>query len=160
MPDEPSRTPPPAKRIAEAIEIYLRHAYGDARPASAVKLLPEDGFDAQTYLSGDKVERAAGLSDGCHACVYRIRLGNVVYPHMKLKIAYVTGQEEWVFSVDSHDGMLRTPSGSGDSAGLGKVKEFNARLVEEIEAGWDQVGILTQKGLLRRRIEHQKRRGD
>jgi len=155
--DKPATLLPTSEEISEAIEVYMRQAYGENRPASALNRIPDKGFDVASYLAGDSVERSPCGDDGCNCGgSYLIRLGNAMYPHMKLKLAYVPGQVAWVFSVDSHDAMLQAPEGSPDASGLQELKDFNAQLAEKIEAQWEQAGLMTLKGLLRRRIQQQK----
>jgi len=156
---DPLKSPPPAGQIGQAIELYMRHAYGPDRPQRALKLLPPEGdFDPAAYLAGEKVERPANPPEPGHGEWFAIRLGNSMYPHMKLKVVYLPAKEAWLFNVDSHDTFVEAPRGSPDSAELVRLKEFNASVAEAVEADWDRAGLLTQKGLLRRTIQAKRQR--
>lgn len=150
---------PTACQIRRAIDIYLAKAYGDRWPGKPAELLPPEGFDPAEYLMSDATERIGHGRRLRQVRSFAIRLGNSVYPNMKLKISRPPQLGTHFFSVDCHDAMLGAPGGSSDAEGLQQLKSHNAELAVAIEAAWDAVGLPTQKGLLRQRIRQAKEKG-
>lgn len=156
---EPLDQPPPAEDIHRAIDLYLARAYSRPCPADVLDRLPPAGpFDPASYLAGEKVERRTGPPAPGQGEWFAIRLGNEIYPHMKLKIVFLPLQRLWLYSVDSHDTFLHAPDGSSDADGLTELKAHNAALAGDIETAWDRAGLLTAKGLLRLKIKQRKDR--
>jgi hypothetical protein len=81
---------------------------------------------------------------------YALRLGSVLYPHLKLQIVD-HDERDCVFSVDTHDGFSLGPS-HPDAARWSELQAANRRLKEEIERAWEEAGLLTFNGLLRREL--------
>lgn len=81
---------------------------------------------------------------------YSLRLGSVQHPHLKLQIVDHDGVE-CVFYVDTHDG-LSLDSSHPDAARWTEVQAANRHLKEEIERVWEEAGLLTFNGLLRREL--------
>jgi hypothetical protein len=81
---------------------------------------------------------------------YALRLGSALHPHAKLQIM---DHEEagCVFSVDTHDGFPIDPS-HPDAACWAEWQMANRRLKEQIERAWEEAGLLTFNGLLRREL--------
>jgi len=81
---------------------------------------------------------------------YVLRLGSARHPHLKLQI--VDHQDAGcVFSVDTHDGFS-LDSSHPDAARWLELQAANRRLKEEIERAWEEAGLLTFNGLLRREL--------
>lgn len=81
---------------------------------------------------------------------YALRLGSVLHPHFKLQIVD-HDEDGCVFSVDTHDGLSLDPS-HPDAARWAELQTANRRLKEEIERAWEDAGLLTFNGLLRREL--------
>jgi len=148
---------PTGEQIGQAVEEYISLAYGGDPPEKIKSLLPRDNCHPESYLMGDKVERdrpAAGIDE---VRSFTLRLGNPVYPNMKLRISRVPKGSSFVFSVDSHDAFLQAPPGSSDAELLRQVKDHNAGLARKIESAWDAAGLPTQKAYLRRKIRQARR---
>lgn len=146
---------PTAGQVRQAIEIYLALACPGPWPERVSERVPAEPLDPGEYLMSDAVERVDQDAAG-QPRMFAIRLGNSVYPHMKLRIARPSQTEGWVFAVDCHDAMLQSPDGPADEAALEQLKEHNAQLAKAIEAAWDAADLPTQKGLLRRKIRQAK----
>jgi len=77
---------------------------------------------------------------------YALRLGSVLHPHLKLQIVD-HDESECVFG----DGLSLDPS-HPDAACWAELQTANRRLKEEIERAWEEAGLLTFNGLLRREL--------
>jgi hypothetical protein len=153
----------------QAMELYLQFAYPQGLPpaveakAAIIRNLPrteEEGGAREMPL--DLLEREAANS----VASYALRLGQPMYPHMKLVMdpapetleAYC-GRVDYIFRVDSHDRHLHAPPGSPDAAWLTAVRLSNKDLGEKIETAWAAAGLPTFKEFLRRQLEARKQRG-
>lgn len=155
--------PSPAE-VRQAIEIYLRHAYEGAPPPEQVQpLLPPEGaeFSVADWLAGERVERQPATKDLAGLKTADIRLGNAVYPNMKLRLSRLPNEPGFVFAVDSHDAILQAPAGSPDAAMLEELKAHNANVNAAILQAWDEAGLPTERNYLRRKLkEAQARQAD
>jgi hypothetical protein len=82
---------------------------------------------------------------------FALRLGSVQHPHLKLQIVDHDDDAGCVFSVDTHDGFSLDPS-HPDAARWAELQAANRRLKEQIERAWEEAGLLTFNGLLRREL--------
>jgi hypothetical protein len=137
--------------LERACRIFLKHAYPDgldAIPPPKNRFLALDPAQpAQSALVPplcQPLRRRDGL------CGYTLRLGSTLYPHLKMQI--VDHRDSGcVFSVDTHDGFPCDPSGP-DAARWMELQTANRRLKEQIELAWEEAGLLTFNGLLRREL--------
>ncbi len=94
-----------------------------------------------------------------------LRLGCCHYPHLKLKVQHFTndegegeGEGVWLFSVDSHDSFSPTsvvpPRGHPDAEAWMAMQTANRVLKEKIEAAWEEAGLATFNGILRRQLQN------
>ncbi len=143
---------PDEQCLRGAIELYLERAYEVVPDAVRERFLPSPSLDPAKYLMEDFVERTpaeAGLEE---VRVFALRLGNAQYPNMKLRIARPPNDAIYLFSVDCHDGMLQVPETSPDFEPLEQLKKYNASLAGDIDAAWEESGLVTEKVYLRHRI--------
>jgi hypothetical protein len=80
---------------------------------------------------------------------YSLRLGNKLYPHMKLTIEAAPDESQFLFRADTHDGHVCPPSSSREYPQFQKLMEHNQNLAEAIDRAWAQDGIATFKTYLR-----------
>ena len=149
---------PSAEQIRKAIDIYLAEAYDSRIPERVTGLLPDDKFDPPGFLMSDRVERGEGEKTLSQVRSFALRLGNSIYPNMKLRISRPPRPGIYVFTVDSHDALLHAPEGSGDEKGLADLKRHNAQLAGAIESAWGAASLPTEKSLLREGIRRAKGR--
>jgi len=149
---------PTAWAIRRAIDIYLAEAYGSEWPETVEQRLPSAQFDVAEYLMSDKTERTPDVADLAAVRSFAIRLGNQLYPHMKLKLSRAPHDDGYLFGVDCHDAFLRASAGSVESRSLAQLKQRNATVAKAIETAWAAAGLATEKGYLRRKITEAKRR--
>jgi hypothetical protein len=152
--------------ICQACRIFLSHAYpgGDSTvpPRKRLVLEMQAGQEMVPYL-----QATAGLQESCQVVTAKdggirgllVRLGCCHYPHLKLRAQLIDceGQQEWLFSVDTHDGFSSThflpPPDHPDAAAWSEMQHANAALKQRIEAAWEQAGLTTFNALLRRELQ-------
>jgi hypothetical protein len=125
-PDGPGAIPPPKNRFL-ALDL--------AQPVESVLVPP---------LCQPLWRRDSGLRG------YTLRLGSALHPHLKMQIVD-HGDDGWVFSVDTHDGFP-CDSSCADAARWRELQTANRQLKERIERAWEEAGLLTFNGLLRREL--------
>ena len=89
---------------------------------------------------------------------YSLRLGNRMYPHMKLVIDRSPDGRGHLFRADTHDGHCRPAPGSRDYHVFSQLMEANRELAARIESAWDAQGIPTFKSYLRDDLARRKAR--
>ena len=125
-------TLPSKESINKAIDIYLSKAYRGPCPVNVLEKLPGDQYEPEVFLMGESVERSPDTSNLTGIRSFALRLGNDIYPHMKLRISRLPGEMVYVFSVDCHDSFLSAPAESPDAEELEELKNHNNRLSREI----------------------------
>ncbi|HMD53241.1 MAG TPA: hypothetical protein VKJ65_01665 [Phycisphaerae bacterium] len=148
---DPKHPPlPTAGELKRAIDIYIRLAYsGVAVPdfvTARMKPILAAPAEAPANPSWFEVAQKEDRS------VYRLRLGQKAYPHMKLTLEETPDAGSFLFSADAHDSHLYAPTGSPDEQGLMELRKNNAQLVTQIESAWTQENIPTFRGYLRRSL--------
>ena len=145
---------PTADEVQRAVAIFLARAFSGDAPASAEEFCPPADADMSQWLMSDIAERTP---DACapldEVRSFALRIGNEIYPNMKLRISRTPNGGEWVFHVDAHDAMLRAPAGSPDAAALEDLKAHNAAITRAIHADWEAAGLLTERRYLRNAID-------
>ena len=149
---------PSANEIASALRIYLSLAYDGKVPATVSERFcpPSEDAGVETWLMTCVAERTPPNGAFEDVRSFALRLGNAAYPHMKLRLSRAPGDDALIFSVDSHDAMLKAPDGSPDAAALEELKAFNADLGGRINSAWGAAGLLTEHENLRRKIRQAK----
>lgn len=131
--------------VRRAIAIYFAHAWPE-ESTTAPRVGPEvlDGCETLPELF-DRCETPRG-EDGPLAQRYTLRLGNYRYPFMKFVVQEYLVEEEFFFSVDTHDDLKVTPD-MPDYAGWCEIRTFNTHLKREIEAAWQAADLPTHEDL-------------
>jgi hypothetical protein len=152
-------TLPTRQQLHQAIETYLQQAYGGGEPPPQVlDRLPGPDQDLADWFASDAVERDPADADPDTVRSVAVRLGNAVYPHMKLRMSRPPNDALFLFSVDSHDAVLQAQPGTPDQAMLEELKQHNADLGSRITARWEALGLPTERNYLRHKIEQTRRR--
>ncbi len=147
------KTAPEIDELRRAISAYLEAAYGEDPPADLLeRFLPPPEGTAATWLMGEPVERDPPDVPFPQVRSFALRLGNPGYPHMKLRLTRTDDGAGYVFSVDSHDMILRAPPGSPDAAALDALKKENARIARQIVQRWHAEHVPTEHDRLREMI--------
>jgi hypothetical protein len=155
----------PAHILQQALDAYLRAAYPSGVPADLEKRLAEvRNLPPQGDVPPDLLEQSVPGSTLSLA----LRLGQPLYPHMKLVIdpcpraAARTAASstcrgyDFLLRVDAHDQHLHAPAGSPDADWLASIRQRNQELVEKIEAAWSAEGLPTFKDYLRFQLAARK----
>jgi hypothetical protein len=140
----PASTPEPSQ-VLKAVETYMSHAYGADVPTQVRSMLAilhswkGEFFRSPVIAADDKTPPRR----------YTIRLGNRVYPHMKLAIELAPDGNSFLFKADSHDRHICPPAGSAEYDAFMTLRKENARIGEAIDNAWEQEGVPTFKSFLR-----------
>jgi len=143
---------PSAENIRRAVELYLEHAFPVGAGAAAQKFIPPQGFDPSDWLMSGIIEREPADERFEEVHSFALRIGNMVYPHMKLRLTRPPNEQRYILLVDTHDAFLHADAGSSDAAGLEQLKEHNATVAAAINAAWDRAGLPTEHNYLRWKI--------
>ncbi len=127
--------------LKKAIEIYLPLAYGSGKIPDVVesRIAPILASADSEVIKPEWFEPAE--KDG--RAVYRLRLGQVAYPHMKLNVEEFPDGTGYLLLADAHDTHLMAPETSPDAKFLSELRKNNAALVEKIHAAWTQARLPT-----------------
>jgi hypothetical protein len=138
---------PTVPQVWSAVEAYLASAYGGAAPPSAVRdrlASLRAAADADIYDS-PVFER----DEARPPTRYSLRLGNKVYPHMKLVIERAPDGRGHLFRADTHDKHIRPTPSSREGRAFAELMAMNQKFAEAIEAEWANRGLATFKQFLR-----------
>jgi hypothetical protein len=152
-------------QIDKACRIFVSLAYPAGETTIPInkrhmlKLPP--GLSIVDHLNVDSTARGCCQllpSKAGPATVLLVRLGCCHYPNLKLKAQLVEDENgcEWLFTVDTHDAFSAScflpPEEHPEHAAWVALQTANATLKCKIEAAWDEAGLLTFNGLLRREL--------
>ncbi len=113
------------KKLVDAVNIYLKFAYPDGNLPENVKSIVD-----RIKQSREKYVFELPVFEKIDENLYALRLGNILYPHMKLVIK--KDGEELLFNVDTHDSPERIPPTLPGYERFKKVIEFNKKIKERI----------------------------
>jgi hypothetical protein len=155
----------PSQILRQALDLYLGLAYPNGVPSDVqTRLAPLRNLPADGAVPVDLLEQSVPNSTVSLA----VRLGQPLYPHMKLVIdpcphaaAPVARSStcrgyDFLLRADAHDQHLHAPPGSPDAAWLASIRQSNQQLVDKIEAAWSAAGLPTFKDYLRFQLAARK----
>lgn len=131
--------------VRRAIGIYLAKAFAgseEPRPRQVLAGIEEASTLSELFA---KFERPRA-SENAVLQRYTLRLGNRRYPFMKFVVQEYLVDEEYFFSVDTHDD-LDVRSDSPDYFAWIELKKQNLELKREIETAWAREGLPTNEDL-------------
>jgi hypothetical protein len=136
--------------LQRAVAIYLQQAYaGGVVPAAVeerrqrVAALPPGAAVPESLFEV--------ASSGARR-TFALRLGQPLYPHMKLVIENRPEGDGFIFRADGHDAHLQAPPDSPDAPLLARLRQSNQQVVEKIEAAWDAADVPTFRNYLRQQL--------
>lgn len=138
--------------LARSCRIFLQHAFPEgestipSQKRHFLSLTPEQPLEP---LLAAPICQSLPASSGLKG--YAFRLGCAWYPHLKLQA--VQHEQEWVFSVDTHD-QISVPPDHPDATKLAQLQQTNQQLKQLIEQAWEAEGLLTFNALLRRELNN------
>jgi len=147
---------PPPEQIRRAVELYLQHAYDGTPPAATERFLPPADFEPCEWLMSDLAERAPDGAPLKAVRSFALRIGNTMYPHMKLRICRPPKDTAFLFTVDSHDAVLQAAPGTPDYEPLQELKRYNATIADAVVRAWEDEDLPTERRYLRSRIRRAK----
>ena len=140
----------PTHRVWRAIDVYMTQAYDGAIPPSAVRkrletlrALPAEEFYTNPAFERNEAEATSG------AIKLSLRLGNRIYPHMKLTIERSPDKQGFLFRADTHDKHCCPAAGTREHGAFCELMERNQQLAQEIETAWAAEGVPTFKTYLK-----------
>lgn len=143
----PAENPSPAQ-VWRAIEVYLQAAYpGPAPSAVRTRLEALRNTSDTDFFNSDIFERD---KNDPNSSKRSLRLGNRVYPHMKMVIEPSPDGRSQLFRADTHDRHVRPAPESKEYAMFCQLMEMNQQLASAIETAWSIAGVPTFKDYLRR----------
>ncbi len=144
---------PTAGEFEQALKLYIEHAYAGAAPPAAVRLRME-----AVRAAGDApfdcpaIEREAGDNPAR----FNLRLGNRVYPHMKLVVERSPEGSSHLFRADTHDRHIQPAPGSKEADAFRDLMAKNLLVATAIESAWESAGLQTFKQYLREDLARRK----
>jgi CheY-like chemotaxis protein len=132
--------------VRRAVTLYFELAWpggAEGEPRLGAEVL--DGCETLEECFG-RCETPCGGDQGPAAARYTLRLGNHRYPFIKFVVQEYLVDEEYFFSVDTHDDLKITPD-MPDYAGWCDLRRFNEGLKTEIEAAWQAEDLPTHEDL-------------
>jgi CheY-like chemotaxis protein len=131
--------------IRRAIAIYIELAWPrEEEPRPKITLVDlEDASTLPELFARFERPRA---SEGAALQRYTLRLGNYRYPFMKFVVQEYLVDEEYFFSVDTHDDIDVSAANPDYDAWL-DLKKANLVLKRKIEAAWAREGLPTNEDL-------------
>lgn len=153
--------------VRRAVAIYLELAWPDGGQAGDGTGPPVQVADLEQAATLPELfalfHRPKSCDERDSFQRYTLRLGNVRYPFMKFVVQEYLVDEEYFFSVDTHDDLAITPD-NPDYEGWLELKRYNAELKHQIESAWNAEGLPTNldlrvlaEGLAQVEREDQKR---
>jgi CheY-like chemotaxis protein len=131
--------------VRRAVAIYLEKAWPgreEPRPKLGLAELEEASTLPELFAHFERPR----ASENAVLQRYMLRLGNRRYPFMKFVVQEYLVDEEYFFSVDTHDD-LDVRSDSPDYFAWLELKKFNLDLKREIETAWAREGLPTNEDL-------------
>ncbi|MBN2582891.1 MAG: hypothetical protein JXL80_07455 [Planctomycetes bacterium] len=146
--------------LSQAVAVYLQLAYPQGATSDAVRLratLPP-GLSGHGLLDDERFERLPGGQEDGQVQRYNLRLGNESYPHMKLGVDRISGTDDFVFVVDTHDKHFAMMVQQNEQAQYKALLDRNDAMKQAIERAWTEAGLPTFENYLRRRLAGLSRR--
>ena len=143
--------------VWRAIDIYLANAYPGVPPTAVttrldtLRNLQPAEFFAASLFEKDVADEPSKLS---------LRLGNKLYPHMKLTIERSPDKKSFLFRADTHDSHCCPERGSREHAAFIELMAANQQVAQSIETAWAEQHVATFKTFLRDDLARRARGGN
>jgi hypothetical protein len=141
--------------VWRAIDLYLSSAYADAIPSTAVRrrleMLPRECGIAEFYANSVFESSGTPVPDR-----YALRLGNSIYPHMKLLIIPAPRGDSYLFRADTHDRHVQVAPDAPEYSALCEMLAKNHAVGTKIESAWESAGLPTFKQYLRQDLARRR----
>lgn len=147
MSGKPSIPLPNAGQLKRAMRIYLALAYPAGNLPEVVGQRQQPVLAAPDDLPIQPEWFEVSQCD--EGTMYRLRLGQEKYPHMKISLMPSPDATGYLYFADAHDSHLHAPTDSPDYAFLVSLRKSNSSLASAIEKAWTAEGLPTFLGFLR-----------
>jgi CheY-like chemotaxis protein len=134
-----------ADHIRQAVNLFVAEAWPDL-DSSRPRFNPGILAGAQTPQEIFALFEQKPAGEGTLCARHALRLGSSRYPFMKLVVQEYLVEEEYFFSVDTHDDLDVRPS-QPDFKEWMELKAANRELKERIESSWQKAGLPTHEDL-------------
>jgi hypothetical protein len=146
-----------AAHVVQAMQIYLSIAYSSGNVPENRRHFSQIGashtLEECLALKGvEQLPSNPGVPPG-----YSLRMGNAFYPHMKLTIQPYDSAPGFVFGIDTHD-QFKLAETSPEKDAVRALQTKNQQIARSIEMAWEEVGLPTQSGLLRKYLAARRAR--
>ncbi len=121
------------KSLREALRIFLEEAYRGKKVPESVSTLADSLSRVTSFEDLVEVQGVETPADG----VVSVRLGNHVYPHMKLVIR--KDRERFYFGVDTHDGPNRIPPSLPGYEQFQVIMKENDRIKHSVQKRFSEI---------------------
>ena len=138
---------PSIDQVLSAIDTYLAAAYPNGAAPAAVQARVSKLraiVQVNEFYTSDALERDPPNAPR----KWRLRLGNPVYPHMKLVIEPHPDGQGYLFRADTHDQHVCPKPDSREYAMFCQLMEQNRTIASAIEHAWTDRGVPTFKSYL------------
>jgi len=132
--------------VRRAVDVFVECAWppgSEGRPHKTSADLEGAATMAELF---ERFVRVRDEADGFRR--YTLRIGNCRYPFMKFVLQEYLVDEEFFFSVDTHDDLDVRPD-SPDFEEWQRLKVFNREVKDRIEAAWREEELPTNEDLRR-----------
>ncbi|HSI35594.1 MAG: hypothetical protein ACAI43_24065 [Phycisphaerae bacterium] len=132
--------------VWKAIDAYMSAAYPGPAPSGVrARLDTLKALDAASFYESAVFE---SRGEPGHERLL-LRLGNKVYPHMKLVIERRPDRHGFLFRADTHDAHCCPAPASREYASFRALMEANQTIGQAIDAAWEAAGLPTFKTYLK-----------
>ena len=141
--------------LRRAVEIYLKAAY----PSGSCPRQVQHRLDWPVQGTLEEILRQKMFErtrSDTGAELFKLRLGNHVYPWMKLQIQAWPNSDGYLLSVDTHDRLVSPTGFFIDPPGFQEFQRKNQEIKEEIESEWDRAGLPTFCSFMRNYLEESR----
>ncbi len=147
MSGKPSIPLPSAGELKRAMSIYLALAYPSGNLPEVVRQRQKPVLAAPDEMP--IMPEWFEVSQCDEGAMYRLRLGQEKYPHMKISLMPSPDGTGYLYFADAHDSHLHAPTDSPDYPLLVSLRKSNSALASAIEKAWTAEGLPTFLGFLR-----------
>lgn len=150
---------PQREELLLAIERYLRAAYAGGSPPAAVRTrvasITAADLGNAPLLHSPVFEIDPSEDPPAR---YLLRLGNRVYPHMKLVIERSPDGVGYLLRADTHDQHIRPKPGTPDAEAFAQLMNENQQIAAQIESDLEAAGLPTFKAYLKQDLARRRDR--
>ena len=129
--------------VTRALDFYHRFAYAGLSVYKAPDLGDDPGYPITMFL--DRFEEETYTDSRRKVHRYILRLGNSMYRFMKFVLHEHIVQDEYFFTVDTHDDMFK--GSASESEEIARIRQFNSWVKEMIEELWAREQLPTTASL-------------